>query len=94
MIALAVPALAHQEWIVRTWGKAGTYEAHRHIDVCDEAVDGSVVGWYILDRGQECFLPVSLEVLTLKGNRVKDIVAFVSPGLFERFGLPMAVPAA
>jgi hypothetical protein len=30
-------------WIVRTWGKAGTYEAHRHIDVCDEAVDSSVV---------------------------------------------------
>lgn len=43
MIALAVPALAHEGWIVRTWGKAGTYEAHYHIDVCDEAVDGSVV---------------------------------------------------
>jgi hypothetical protein len=40
---LAVPALAHEGWIVRTWGKAGTYEAHHHIDVCDEAVDGSVV---------------------------------------------------
>jgi RNA polymerase sigma-70 factor, ECF subfamily len=52
------------------------------------------VGWYILDRGQEYFLPVSLEVLTLKGTRVQDIVAFVSPGLFERFGLPVAVPAA
>ena len=43
LIAFAIPALAHEGWIVRTWGKAGTYEAHRHIDVCDEAVDGSVV---------------------------------------------------
>lgn len=43
MIALTAPALAHQGWIVRSWGKAGTYEAHRHIDVCDEAVDSSVV---------------------------------------------------
>lgn len=42
-VASAVPALAHEGWIVRTWGKAGTYEAHRHIDVCDSAVDGSVV---------------------------------------------------
>jgi hypothetical protein len=30
-------------------------------------------------------------VLTLDGSRVKDIVAFVAPGLFERFGLPVAV---
>lgn len=51
------------------------------------------VGWYIFDREQESFLPASLEVLTLEGNRVKEIVAFVSPGLFERFGLPLAVPA-
>jgi hypothetical protein len=43
LIAFVVPALAHEGWIVRTWGKAGTYEAHHHIDVCDEAVDGSVV---------------------------------------------------
>jgi len=43
VLAFAVPALAHEGWIVRTWGKAGTYEAHHHIDVCDEAVDSSVV---------------------------------------------------
>jgi hypothetical protein len=43
ILALAVPALAHEGWIVRSWGKAGTYEAHYHIDVCDEAVDSSVV---------------------------------------------------
>jgi hypothetical protein len=43
LVALAGPALAHEGWIVRTWGKAGTYEAHHHIDVCDEAVDSSVV---------------------------------------------------
>jgi hypothetical protein len=43
LVALAGPPLAHEGWIVRTWGKAGTYEAHHHIDVCDEAVDSSVV---------------------------------------------------
>ena len=51
------------------------------------------VAWYILDGEQGSFLPASLEVLTLDGDRVRDIVAFASPGLFERFGLPLAVPA-
>lgn len=36
-------ASAHQGWIIRSWGKAGTYEDHHHIDSCDLAVDGHMV---------------------------------------------------
>jgi len=31
---------------------------------------------------------VSIEVLALDGERVKEIVAFASPELFQHFGLP------
>jgi hypothetical protein len=31
LLAFAVPALAHQGWIVRTWGKAGTPRGLRRL---------------------------------------------------------------
>ena len=46
------------------------------------------VGWYIRYTPGGSFLPASLEVLTLDGDRVKDIIAFAMPELFGRFGLP------
>ena len=47
------------------------------------------VGWYWPDpEGGGSYVPVSLEVLALDGARVREITAFVQPGLFERFGLP------
>jgi RNA polymerase sigma-70 factor (ECF subfamily) len=51
------------------------------------------VAWYILDAGRGSYHPASLEVLTLEGERVKDIVAFVRPDLFPRFGLPEELAA-
>jgi RNA polymerase sigma-70 factor (ECF subfamily) len=46
------------------------------------------VAWYHWRAREEAYLPSSLEVLTLDGERVKEIVAFASPELFPRFGLP------
>ena len=33
-------------------------------------------------------MPVALQVLTLRGDRISDITAFVNPALMRRFGLP------
>ena len=46
------------------------------------------VAWYIRNASG-AYLPSAIEVLTLEGNRVKEIVAFAdAEGLFPRFGLP------
>jgi hypothetical protein len=50
------------------------------------------VGWYMSSAGRERYLPTSIEVLTLEGDRVKEIVAFALPELFPRFGLPPELP--
>ncbi len=46
------------------------------------------VAWYVWNERGASYLPASLEVITLEGARVKEIVAFASPELFPRFGLP------
>ena len=51
------------------------------------------VAWYVWNRARQTYLPSSLEVLTLDGAHVKEIVAFASPELVPRFGLPSALPA-
>jgi RNA polymerase sigma-70 factor, ECF subfamily len=46
------------------------------------------VAWYIRGSGQPTFLPASIEVLALEGERVREITAFADPRLFPSFGLP------
>jgi RNA polymerase sigma-70 factor (ECF subfamily) len=62
----------------------------RHI--ATRANGQAAIGWYLWDARREKYVPASLEVLTLEGALVKDIVAFVYPELFERFGLPAELP--
>jgi len=50
------------------------------------------VAWYLRAPQTDAFSPASLEVLTLAGDRVSEITAFVWPELFERFGLPRSLP--
>jgi len=50
------------------------------------------VGWYLWNGSTTSYRPTSLEVLTLDGDRVRDIVAFLVPELFPRFGLPESLP--
>lgn len=49
------------------------------------------VAWY-MRRASGAFVPTSIEVLTLHGERVKEITAFASPALFSHFGLPASLP--
>jgi RNA polymerase sigma-70 factor, ECF subfamily len=46
------------------------------------------VGWYIRKAPRHVYLPTSIEVLALEGDRVKEVTAFASPSLFPYFGLP------
>ena len=46
------------------------------------------VGWYIRSAPRNAYLPASIEVLALEGERVREVVAFASPSLFPYFGLP------
>ncbi len=46
------------------------------------------LGTYQLDREAECYLPIALDVLALKGDLISEVIAFRTPELFARFGLP------
>ncbi len=43
---------------------------------------------YRLDRQRNRYVPLALDVLTLRGTRIADITAFRTPEVFEPFGLP------
>jgi len=43
---------------------------------------------YCLDASSGSYLPIALDVLTLRGPRIAEVVAFRSPAVFPRFGLP------
>jgi RNA polymerase sigma-70 factor (ECF subfamily) len=49
------------------------------------------IAWYMLLGGR--FVPASIEVLALDGDRVRDITAFAGPAMFGPFGLPAELPA-
>ena len=41
---------------------------------------------YCLDRESDSYLPIALDVLTLRGGAIAEVIAFRSPELFPRFG--------
>jgi len=45
-------------------------------------------GHYLRRRGESGYLPLALDVLRLEDGRIAEITSFVSPEMFERFGLP------
>ena len=48
-------------------------------------------GFYLFDDEQRSFLAHSVNVLTLDGTSIADLTAFLTPELFEHFGLPDAM---
>jgi RNA polymerase sigma-70 factor, ECF subfamily len=46
------------------------------------------VGTYALAEDGERYLPIALDVLTLRGDAVAEVTAFRTPGIFTRFRLP------
>jgi RNA polymerase sigma-70 factor (ECF subfamily) len=50
------------------------------------------VGCYLWDDQRSCFAAAVLDVLTLDGNRISEITAFMTPAIFPSFGLPDELP--
>ena len=50
------------------------------------------LGTYQLDRRQGRYLPIALDVLTLRAAQITDITVFRTPEVFGRFGLPQELP--
>ena len=46
------------------------------------------VGVYKLDPDGVCYVPLAIDVLTLRGERIDAVTAFCTPEVFRRFGLP------
>jgi RNA polymerase sigma-70 factor, ECF subfamily len=51
------------------------------------------VGCYLWDAGRQAYTAKVLDVLTLRGDRIAAVTAFIDGRLFPRFGLPAEVPA-
>lgn len=51
------------------------------------------VGCYLWDAERQVYAAKVLDVLTLRGDRIAAVTAFIDGRLFPRFGLPAEVPA-
>jgi RNA polymerase sigma-70 factor, ECF subfamily len=49
------------------------------------------VGGYLWDAGRQAYMAKVLDVLTLRGERIAAVTAFIDGRLFPRFGLPAQV---
>ena len=52
------------------------------------------VGTYCLDPESGSYVPIALDVLTLRGHEIAEVIAFRTPDVFRRFGLPDELGAA
>jgi RNA polymerase sigma-70 factor, ECF subfamily len=50
------------------------------------------LGTYSLDPERGVYLPIALDVLTLRGTSISEVFAFRTTGLLRRFGLPDELP--
>jgi RNA polymerase sigma-70 factor (ECF subfamily) len=51
------------------------------------------VGCYIWDESRGDYPAHTIDVLTLRGDRIAEVTAFINGSLFQHFGLPDALPA-
>ncbi|WP_238013654.1 sigma-70 family RNA polymerase sigma factor [Dactylosporangium sp. AC04546] len=56
-----------------------------------EANGQPAIACYLWDEAARAHLPWSINVLTLRDDRIAEITSFLDPALFARFGLPPAV---
>jgi RNA polymerase sigma-70 factor (ECF subfamily) len=75
-------------------GRAYNAEGNRRVRVLPTRANGQpAFGTYSWDPERGRYLPTVLQVLTLRGARIEEITGFVTPAVFERFGLPAELPA-
>jgi RNA polymerase sigma-70 factor (ECF subfamily) len=51
-------------------------------------------GLYAWDDKTQAFVPRAIDVLTLRGARIQEITAFLTPDAFRNFDLPAILPAS
>jgi RNA polymerase sigma-70 factor, ECF subfamily len=51
-------------------------------------------GLYAWDANTQTFTPRAIDVLTLRGTRIQQITAFLTPAAFGNFDLPASLPAS
>ena len=51
------------------------------------------VGCYLLDPTRRTHVATVLDVLTLRGDHIREVTSFISPDVFPHFGLPAEVGA-
>lgn len=82
---------------LRDWafsGRAYDAEGRRRVKVLPTRANGQpAFGTYSWDVDRGVHLPTVLQVITLDGDRISEIMGFVNPGLFPQFGLPEELPA-
>ena len=80
---------------LRDWafsGRAYDAEGRRRVKVLPTRANGQpAFGTYSWDVERGAHLPTVLQVISLDGDRISEIMGFVTPGLFPRFGLPAEV---
>jgi RNA polymerase sigma-70 factor, ECF subfamily len=101
--AIAMPPMA--SWFrgpdvlvfLRDWAFSGRLygaEGRRRVRVLPTRASGQpAFGTYSCDPERERYFPTVLQVLTLRGARIEEIIGFVAPELFSGFGLPASLPA-
>jgi len=66
-------------------------ERWRHLPIY--ASGQLAVGCYLWRAKEGQYAAAVLDVLTLRGDRIAEVTAFIAPRLFSRFGLPVKLPA-
>jgi len=75
-------------------GRLYNAEGKRRVRVVPARASGQLAfGTYSWDEERQTHLPTVLQVLTLDGSRIAEVIGFVAPEAFRRFDLPAEVPA-
>jgi RNA polymerase sigma-70 factor (ECF subfamily) len=51
------------------------------------------VGCYVRHVTRRVYVATVLDVLTMRGDRIREVTSFITPEIFARFGLPAELPA-
>jgi RNA polymerase sigma-70 factor, ECF subfamily len=60
--------------------------------VATSANGQAAVGCYLHSSERACYVPGVIDVLTIRGDRIATVTAFVTPEIFPRFALPESLP--
>jgi RNA polymerase sigma-70 factor (ECF subfamily) len=78
----------------RTWDGTRFVEGERTVRLVPTRANGQpAFGAYKWEADQGAYLPYTLQVLSLRGDRIEEIAGFVSPAVFRHFDLPGALAA-